>query len=63
VVDSLDAYESLAKQLAGDPGRLAELRRILAGNRAVSPLFDGRRFARSIEAAYIEMLTWWKNAQ
>jgi predicted O-linked N-acetylglucosamine transferase (SPINDLY family) len=59
VTGSLDEYESLALRLAREPQALGELRKELARNRAVRPLFDTDRFRRQIEAAYVEM--WERN--
>lgn len=52
VTTSLAGYEALALELAGDPERLASLRRRLAETRMTVPLFDSRRFTRHIERAY-----------
>jgi predicted O-linked N-acetylglucosamine transferase (SPINDLY family) len=48
-------YESLALRLARDRGLLGDVKARLAANRATHPLFDTRRYARHIEAAYAEM--------
>lgn len=48
-------YRELAIGLAGDPARLASLRRTLREQMAGSPLCDGPRFARQLEAAYREL--------
>jgi len=48
-------YESIALSLARDGGRLRDIRQRLAQARKSSPLFDADRFARGIEAAYLEM--------
>jgi protein O-GlcNAc transferase len=53
-------YETRAQELAGDPSRLMELRRRLAGNRARTPLFDMARYTSSIEAAYLGMWQRWR---
>ena len=45
----------LALQLARDSQRLKALRQKLAQNRLNMPLFDTLRFARHIEAAYVQM--------
>ncbi len=45
-----DGYVELAVSLAGDPARLAGLRSELRQRMALSPLCDGRRFARHFEA-------------
>ncbi len=52
VTETLDEYEALALRLAGDPERLANLRRRLSETRMTMPLFDSRRFTRHIERAY-----------
>jgi predicted O-linked N-acetylglucosamine transferase (SPINDLY family) len=48
-------YETTAIALARDPLRLGELKNRLATNRSTSSLFNGRLFARHIEAAYQAM--------
>ncbi|MGH9454579.1 MAG: tetratricopeptide repeat protein, partial [Terriglobia bacterium] len=55
VTTSLAEYESLAFELACDPGRLQSIRQKLAANRLTTPLFDSRRFTRNLEAAYETM--------
>jgi predicted O-linked N-acetylglucosamine transferase (SPINDLY family) len=60
VTHSLGQYEALALKLATDAGMLAEIRRKLARNRDVFPLFDVERFRRHIEAAYFSM---WQRCQ
>ncbi|MGD0865591.1 MAG: tetratricopeptide repeat protein [Rhizomicrobium sp.] len=55
VTESLEAYETLAIELASDSGRLAEIRHKLVGRRLDSPLFDTEQFARHLEAAYTAM--------
>jgi predicted O-linked N-acetylglucosamine transferase (SPINDLY family) len=60
ITHSLDDYEALALKLARDPALLAALRQKLACHRETYPLFNTERFARHIEAAYIEM---WKRCQ
>ena len=49
-------YEALAVALAQNPARLGGIREKLARNRLTTPLYDARRFARSIEAAYERMV-------
>jgi len=56
IATSLPEYEQLALQLVRTPGRLAEVRAALAGNRSSAPLFDTDRFRRHVEAAYLEMV-------
>ncbi len=48
-------YESLAVELARNPGRLAGIRDKLEKNRLTTPLFDTLLFTRHIEAAYQAM--------
>lgn len=48
-------YVEIATGLVSDPGRLATLRRTLRERMASSPLCDGPRFARQLEAAYREL--------
>jgi predicted O-linked N-acetylglucosamine transferase (SPINDLY family) len=48
-------YERLAIELAGDTGRMEEIRRALAAARDSAPLFDAPRFARSLESLYRRM--------
>ena len=60
VTRSLHEYETLALQLARDPGRLADIRGRLERNRSTTPLFDLERFRRHLEAAYLAM---WETSQ
>jgi protein O-GlcNAc transferase len=60
VTASLAEYEALALRLAHDAELLASLRRRLARNRSICPLFDTDRFRRHIEAAYTTM---WERAE
>ena len=57
ITHSLEEYEALAVKLANNPVELQEIRRRLARNRLVAPLFDTPRFAGNLETAYKEM---WK---
>jgi protein O-GlcNAc transferase len=50
--DSDEAFVETAVSLAGDLARLATLRGTLRERMACSPLMDGARFARGVEAAY-----------
>ncbi len=52
-------YRDIAVGLVRDPARLADLRRTLRGRMASSPLSDGPRFARQLEAAYRDMWRRW----
>jgi predicted O-linked N-acetylglucosamine transferase (SPINDLY family) len=60
ITHSLEDYEAMALQLAKEPSRLAALKDRLARNRNTHPLFDTKRFARHIEAAF---LTMWERYQ
>jgi predicted O-linked N-acetylglucosamine transferase (SPINDLY family) len=60
VTHSLADYESLAMQLEAEPGRLSQLRQTLISNRDTHPLFDTKRFAHNLEAAYVGM---WERTQ
>ncbi|MEI9984446.1 MAG: tetratricopeptide repeat protein [Aliidongia sp.] len=56
IAPDLVAYEALALALAGDPARLAALRRRVLEGRRTSPLFNAEHYARHIEAAYRIMI-------
>ena len=60
IVESLDAYESLALELARDPAALAALRAKLNNRRDDCALFDTARFTRNLEAA---LGTMWERTQ
>lgn len=55
--DSPEQYIAIAKRLAGDPARLADLRRRLRDMSIEHGLGDSVSFARRLEEAYIDMLT------
>ena len=57
IVPDLATYETLAVELGRDPPRLAALSARLHACKHSSPLFDGSRFCRTLEAAYERM---WK---
>ncbi len=60
LVTTSDAdYEAMALKLATEPERLATLRRKLQANRLSAPLFNTNRYARHLEAAFIEMWDIW----
>jgi predicted O-linked N-acetylglucosamine transferase (SPINDLY family) len=61
IAQTPEQYVRIATDLAGNPPRLAELRRTLRGRMQASPLMDAPRFARNIEAAYRQM--WWNWCQ
>ena len=56
IAPDLNAYEALARALASDAARLADLRARLAKNRLTSPLFDTDGFRKGIEAVYSRMV-------
>jgi predicted O-linked N-acetylglucosamine transferase (SPINDLY family) len=55
ITTSLDEYEALALRLAREPELLSSLRSRLAKNRLTCPLFDTKRHARHVEAAFTRM--------
>ena len=59
IARSVDEYVELAVRLATDRQRLAELRGTLRERLLGSPLVDGPRFAREVEAAYRQMWRTW----
>ncbi|MBM3555331.1 MAG: hypothetical protein FJX47_07240 [Alphaproteobacteria bacterium] len=61
VATSLSEYETLALDLARNPGRLGALRRRLVDQGPKSALFDIARFTRHIEAAYHRMAAMARN--
>jgi protein O-GlcNAc transferase len=52
VAHSPDQYVQIAVELSKDPDRLSDLRAGLRARMEQSPLMDGPRFARNLEAAY-----------
>ncbi|MFM2068368.1 MAG: hypothetical protein RLZZ584_3277, partial [Pseudomonadota bacterium] len=56
VCHDLDSYMERAIALAGDTAALAALRQRVADARHSSPLFDGRRFARDLQALIERMV-------
>jgi predicted O-linked N-acetylglucosamine transferase (SPINDLY family) len=56
---SEERFVSNATQSAMDLGQLADLRRTLRHRMSQSPLLDGPRFARDVEAAYRETWSTW----
>jgi protein O-GlcNAc transferase len=59
IADSIEEYVEIAVALAGDPGRLDELHRILRPRMAASPLCDEGAFASKMEAAFRSMWQHW----
>jgi len=51
ITESLADYERTAIALAQQPPRLADVRTRLQRNRGAAPLFDTRRFTRTLEQA------------
>jgi predicted O-linked N-acetylglucosamine transferase (SPINDLY family) len=60
IVDSFDAYESLALDLAHDPAALAAVKERLRKGRDSCALFDTARFTGNLEAALGRM---WERTQ
>jgi protein O-GlcNAc transferase len=63
VTTSLDEYERLALELAGDRHRLQAMRQKLDADRLACPLFDTDRCRRHIEAAYRTMWETWRRGE
>jgi predicted O-linked N-acetylglucosamine transferase (SPINDLY family) len=59
IAQSTDQYVDIAARLAGDVGRLEQLRANLRARMAASPLLDFTGFTRNLEAAYRQMWTQW----
>jgi protein O-GlcNAc transferase len=59
IAADVEAYVELATRLAGDPDRLAEIRRTLRPRMAASPLCDAPAFAYKLDAAYRTMWRDW----
>jgi protein O-GlcNAc transferase len=59
IADSIEAYVEMAVALAGDPTRLADLRRSLRPRMAASSLCDTAGFGRKVEDAYRTMWARW----
>jgi predicted O-linked N-acetylglucosamine transferase (SPINDLY family) len=57
VAESPEQYIAIAKRLAADPARLADLRRRLRDLSIEHGLGDSEGFARRLEHAYVDMLT------
>ncbi len=63
ITASFADYEALALKLVREPALLAEVKAKLARNRDTAPLFDTKRFARHIEAAYATMYRRYQSGQ
>jgi predicted O-linked N-acetylglucosamine transferase (SPINDLY family) len=59
VAQDRDRFVEIAKQLAGDRAHLRQVRATLRDRMTASPLMDGARFARDVEAAYRAMWRGW----
>jgi protein O-GlcNAc transferase len=59
IADSTEHYVEIAVALAGNPGRLDELHRVLRPRVATSPLCDEGAFAAKMEAAFRTMWQHW----
>jgi predicted O-linked N-acetylglucosamine transferase (SPINDLY family) len=55
IAPDLEQYEARALEFARNRGALEAVRRKLAANRAIAPLFDTPRFVRHLENAYVRM--------
>jgi predicted O-linked N-acetylglucosamine transferase (SPINDLY family) len=55
ITNTPEEYEKMALTLASDQMRLSAIKQKLEKNRRISPLFNGRQFARHIEVAYKEI--------
>lgn len=55
VTDSLEQYVALAIKLSSSPEGLVEVKKQLAENLIVKPLFDTRSYVNNLEVLYLEM--------
>ena len=55
IATSFDEYEAKGLDIVTNPEKLAALKQKLAENRETYPLFDTKRFTRSLEDAYLRM--------
>ena len=62
IAESIEEYVEIAVALAGKPGRLDGLHRLLRSRVAASPLSDEGAFARKMEAAFRTMWQHWCEA-
>ena len=56
IVPSLEAYETLAVELATQPDRLDAIKIKLAANRLTAPAFDTQQYTSDLEAAFTAMV-------
>jgi predicted O-linked N-acetylglucosamine transferase (SPINDLY family) len=62
IANSVEEYVEIALALAGNLGRLNDLRRALRPRLGASPLCDGYAFARKMEATFRTMWQHWCDA-
>jgi len=62
IVDSLEAYKSLAVQLATSPDELKGLKNRLIANQPTAPLFDSKSFCNHFEAALTTTWNRWRDS-
>ena len=55
ITHTLEEYEKLSVRLALDSAELKMLRKKLAKNQTIHPLFDTRRYVRNLEKAFSQM--------
>jgi len=63
IAETPQDYVDIVKQLADDPAHLAALRSSLRDRMLASPLMNGERFTRQLEAAYRQMWRTWCDSQ
>jgi len=63
VAEDIEAYETVARRLAEQPGLLQSVRTTLARNAPQSLLFDTDRFRRNMEAAFTGMWERWQRGE
>ena len=55
ITNSAEEYESLAIELATNPGKLKAVKEKLASNLSTAPLYDTNLFTKNLESAYTQM--------
>jgi len=55
ITNSAEEYESLAIELATNPGKLKAVKEKLASNLSTAPLYDTKLFTKNLESAYTQM--------
>jgi len=56
VAKNIREYESMAIELAMQPGKLTEIKRVISQNVTRAPLFKTSHFAKNIEQAYLQAI-------